>query len=146
MNGIYNESVDGLIVKINTNNTISNSNIGFNGSNLPLFLRANTTITGPGSLTTENLPVWIYGSTLTIKDCGLFTLKGRMAALRGNDSGNDFLVVDNSNVTVETKDVYYFAGEPTAVYDMQGRRYDSQRKGLSIMRMTDGSVRKVNRR
>lgn len=192
--GVENESVDGLTVKMVGDNVITSNHTGYNITNVPMYFRANTTITGDGSLYAVhgNMPIQTNGTAhLTIKDAKSI----EATEIRSSTSGTSTLTIDNSNVTITNGNAYLFqnvtwkncflnepvngkfdlsarkfvnangksvskvvfGATPVAIdaltvdqnadvrdiYDASGRRLEGAHKGLNVIRMTDGTVRKV---
>lgn len=191
VNGIKNESVDGLTIKLVGDNNILNEHSGYSYSNVPIRIGANTTITGD-NLTINKLPISTYGN---VKLTFLNAKKISLAGLKANtDTSNSELEVNNSNVTVNDN-IFFFknvswpnsklleplngyytksdrfytsAGasatkvvfgdknataidgieadtnaEVTGIYDAQGRKHNELQPGVNIVRMSDGTTRKI---
>ena len=191
VNGIKNESVDGLTIKLVGDNNILNEHSGYSWSNVPIRIDANTTITGD-NLTINKLPISTYSNAkLTFLNAKKISLAGMKA---NTDTSNSELEVNNSNVTVNDN-IFFFknvswpnsklleplngyytksdrfytsAGasatkvvfgdknataidgieadtnaEVTGIYDVQGRKHNELQPGVNIVRMSDGTTRKI---
>ena len=197
VNCIKNEAVNGLIVQVIGNSTLtsssSNSALFISGTSAPTTINGGAKLTINGStsnsvvawsnLTLDNIEMEVahnlFGSTgypkLTVK----ITTSGRRVTVNGNvDGWEDVLVsggtkiinpdpwkindhaVWNTNLNVKASPVVF--GDPSAtgiegivadpnaevigIFDAQGRQLDEMQPGVNILRMSDGTTRKVMRK
>ena len=103
INGIK-SVLDGFVLRSMGNCKITSSHNGYNAGNTAIYLGADATITGDGSLTVDKLPILCYDNcTLTIKDAKDVKAKSIQAAA----SKTCALVVNNSNVTINSYVPYF---------------------------------------
>ena len=103
INGIK-SVLDGFVLRSMGSCKITSSHNGYNAGNTAIYLGADATITGDGSLTVDKLPILCYDNcTLTIKDAKDVKAKSIQAAA----SKTCALVVNNSNVTINSSVPYF---------------------------------------
>jgi len=73
--------------------------------------------------------------------CTLSVPSGVTAYYQQADQWKDFFFIDN-NVTGISK-LTDDSAKPTSIYDLNGNKIDSMKPGLNIIKMSDGSTRKV---
>jgi hypothetical protein len=73
--------------------------------------------------------------------CTLSVPQGYNSAYQQADQWKDFFFIDN-NVTGISK-LTDDSAKPTSIYDLNGNKIDSMKPGLNIIKMSDGSTRKV---
>lgn len=109
VNAIKNNAVDGLIIKSNKKaNKIITASTGYNLLNIPIYIGANTTISGDASLTiTGYRPIMVLNNaTLTFQDASDVVLPRIEASLNTSTSQ---LHVNNSSLTANHDGVLLFA-------------------------------------
>lgn len=73
--------------------------------------------------------------------CTLSVPEGTITAYQQADQWKDFLIIDNNITGVGT--MTSGTGMPTIIYELNGRKNSETKHGLNIIRMGDGTMKKV---
>lgn len=74
-------------------------------------------------------------------NCTLSVPEGSITAYQQADQWKDFFFMDNDMTKISS-----FANEsvkPTHIYDLNGLKTENSKRGMNIIKMNDGSVRKI---
>lgn len=75
--------------------------------------------------------------------CRLIVPPGSKEAYQNADEWKDFLTIEEDGETTSVATAKTGNRDINSVYSMDGKRLNSMRKELNIIRMSDGTVRKV---
>ncbi len=77
-------------------------------------------------------------------DCSLFVPTGSLSAYQAADQWKDFFFIEESDVTAINR-IYddEAEGRIEGIYDLNGRTLERLQRGMNIVRMSDGTTKKV---
>ena len=77
-------------------------------------------------------------------DCSLFVPTGSLSAYQAADQWKDFFFIEESDVTAINR-IYddEAEGRIVGIYDLNGRKFERLQRGMNIVRMSDGTTKKV---
>ena len=77
-------------------------------------------------------------------DCTLFVPTGSLSAYQAADQWKDFFFIEESDVTAINR-IYddEAEGRIIGIYDLNGRKLERLQRGMNIVRMSDGTTKKV---
>lgn len=77
-------------------------------------------------------------------DCSLFVPTGSLSAYQAADQWKEFFLIEESDVTAINR-IYddEAKGRIIGIYDLNGRNLERLQRGMNIVRMSDGTTKKV---
>ena len=77
-------------------------------------------------------------------DCSLFVPTGSLSAYQAADQWKDFFFIEESDVTAINR-IYddEAEGRIIGIYDLNGRKLERLQRGMNIVRMSDGTTKKI---